>query len=296
MFWVYKLNIVGLIRKSHNFTFGQIDIFASSGSNIDIHAGGIDLRFPHHENEEAQSCAYHKTNQWVNYWLHTGHLHLKDTEKMSKSLGNTISIQDMLKSTSPGVFRLACVMSHYRSNMEYSKEFIETAENLFKVYKNFINSCDDYKKGYLKATVNSDVLKKLLSDSFHNVHNAVSDDFDTPSVIQILNELVSATNLILHSTPTSDSENGISSIIAVSNFVSNILSTFGINFNDKATSNSEDFIEIMNILNSFRQEIRLIGIAIKDQNILGVCDHLREKLKEFGIVVKDHGKLSSWSR
>ncbi|CAH1968896.1 unnamed protein product [Acanthoscelides obtectus] len=67
------------------------------GSAIDIHAGGIDLRFPHHENEEAQSCGFHNTSQWVNYWIHTGYLHKKHSEKMSKSLRNTVLIQDMLQ-------------------------------------------------------------------------------------------------------------------------------------------------------------------------------------------------------
>lgn len=86
------------------------------GNNIDIHSGGIDLAFPHHENEEAQSCCYHDTDQWINYWLHTGHLHLPGHAKMSKSLQNTISIPDLLKTLSANEFRIFCLFSHYRNS------------------------------------------------------------------------------------------------------------------------------------------------------------------------------------
>jgi cysteinyl-tRNA synthetase len=68
------------------------------GNQLDFHAGGIDLKFPHHENEEAQSCVYHNVDDWVSYWVHTGHLHLPgQKDKMSKSLKNTVSIRDMLQ-------------------------------------------------------------------------------------------------------------------------------------------------------------------------------------------------------
>ncbi|KAJ8985791.1 hypothetical protein NQ317_014445 [Molorchus minor] len=265
------------------------------GSNIDIHAGGLDLRFPHHENEEAQSCAYHKTNQWVNYWLHTGHLHLKSAEKMSKSLKNTISIQEMLKIATPDVFRLSCLMSHYRSNVEYSKELLETAENLLKVYKNLLNSCDDYKKGYLKATINTEILTQALNDAYDNIHRSLCDDFDTPAVIKCLNDLVSVTNSMLHATVSSNSDGGLYTVMGVANFVSNTLSMFGINFESK-THTSQDFTEIMDILNTFRQNVRLIGVANKDQEVLKLCDNVRIRLRHLGIDIKDHAKASSWSR
>lgn len=85
------------------------------GNSIDLHSGGIDLIFPHHENEEAQSCCYHKIDQWVNYWLHFGHLNLKDDVKMSKSLKNTIKIKDHLLNYSANEFRMLCLLSKYRN-------------------------------------------------------------------------------------------------------------------------------------------------------------------------------------
>ncbi|XP_018579210.1 probable cysteine--tRNA ligase, mitochondrial [Anoplophora glabripennis] len=266
------------------------------GSNIDIHAGGMDLKFPHHENEEAQSCSYHKTEQWVNYWIHIGHLHLKNSEKMSKSLKNTVSIQEMLQEVKTEVFRLACAMSHYKSGMEYSKELLETSQNVYQVYKNLIISCNDYINGHLKATINNDVLLKVLGDSYSSVHNALCDDFDTPSVIRTLNELVSVTNSMLHTTTSSNNQIGLSSVAAVSNFLSGILTLFGVDFDERTTRSSENFIEVMNILNDFRQDVRLIGIEKKDKDILKLCDNIREQLKENNIVVRDYTKTSSWSR
>ncbi|MCL4139843.1 UNVERIFIED_CONTAM: hypothetical protein GTU68_046492, partial [Idotea baltica] len=93
------------------------------GEELDLHSGGIDLLFPHHENEEAQCCAHHTRDQWCNYWIHTGHLHIKGNTKMSKSLYNTISIQKFLEEHSANTFRLYCLFSHYR-NCKYNIGFI----------------------------------------------------------------------------------------------------------------------------------------------------------------------------
>ena len=87
------------------------------GNHLDIHSGGKDLIFPHHENELIQCCAYHNLNNWTQLWIHYGHLHLKDDVKMSKSLKNTITIGDVLKSYSSNEFRLFCLLSHYRNGM-----------------------------------------------------------------------------------------------------------------------------------------------------------------------------------
>ncbi|KAG5885771.1 hypothetical protein JTB14_031207 [Gonioctena quinquepunctata] len=265
------------------------------GKNIDIHAGGIDLRFPHHENEEAQSCAFHGTPQWVNYWLHTGHLQVSQSEKMSKSLRNTISIQDMLKNTSAEAFRMACIMSPYQGHMDYSAELLITAENVYKTYKNFIMSCDEFIGGYLKGTVNSDVLNTVLFESAPKVHEALCDNFDTPSVVKVLNELVSVTNSMLYSSAsTSNSSAGLATVSAVKNYLVDVLRLFGISF-DVKTTRSEDFSDIVDILNSFRQEMRTIGITGKNGDILTLCDNVRDSVKKHGIVIKDHGKNSSWS-
>ncbi|CAG9856584.1 unnamed protein product [Phyllotreta striolata] len=264
------------------------------GSNIDIHAGGIDLRFPHHENEEAQSCAFHGTSQWVNYWLHTGHLHLNQSTKMSKSLKNTVSIQDMLKTHDPHDFRMACVLSRYQNNMEYSDELMSTAKNTLKTFKNCVATCDEFKNGYISSTVDANVLNEHLDKSARNIHDALCDDFDTPSVIKILNELVSVTNSMLYTTASAGNTNGLGSVLAVRNFIDNILGIFGLNVLPEADA-SKDFSEIVDVLNEFRQAVRCLGIDDKNKNILQLCDNVRDKAKTCGVLFKDRGKLSTWS-
>lgn len=78
--------------------------------------------FPHHENEEAQSCSYHDTDQWINYWIHAGHLYAKGDVKMSKSLKNTISIGTFLEKYTANQFRLLCLMTNYRRGNDMKPE------------------------------------------------------------------------------------------------------------------------------------------------------------------------------
>lgn len=131
------------------------------GSSVDIHSGGIDLLFPHHENEEAQCCAYHNVDDWVTHWIHTGlyvtllynliqffffnekdctifltlyfpgHLHVGDNIKMSKSLKNTISVRDLLKSYTANQFRILCLLSNYKSGKKYSCSCSVLAKNQY---------------------------------------------------------------------------------------------------------------------------------------------------------------------
>jgi cysteinyl-tRNA synthetase len=112
------------------------DIF---GPDMDIHSGGVDLIFPHHENELAQSEAHFCQEHWVKYFLHVGHLHI-DKLKMSKSLKNFITIKEILKSTTPRVLRLFFSMHQYDKTINYSPEH-SLSESLEKdkKYKNFFS-------------------------------------------------------------------------------------------------------------------------------------------------------------
>ncbi|CAG9772939.1 unnamed protein product [Ceutorhynchus assimilis] len=268
------------------------------GSNIDIHAGGLDLRFPHHENEEIQSCAFHDNHQWVNYWLHTGQLHLKHSTKMSKSLKNTISIQDMLKDVEPDVFRLTCVMNQYSSPMEYHAELLDTAKNVLKCYKIFLVACREVKQGFIRPVLNNDVLCELLMRSVKEIHEAFCDNFNTPRVIQILNHIVSKMNCMINSaanyqTKTTDN---VYYLVAIENLVLDTLNTFGLDFDEAKKLQSEDSTEFINLLVHFRQEVRNLGLQDRNKDLLKLCDNLRDDLKKAGLSIRDHEKLSSWSR
>jgi cysteinyl-tRNA synthetase len=99
------------------------------GSNMDIHSGGIDLAFPHHDNELAQSEAYHKCQQWVNYFLHTGHLSIEG-QKMSKSLKNFITIREALKKYSARQLRLAFLTTAWDGPMDFKDDIMDEMKSL----------------------------------------------------------------------------------------------------------------------------------------------------------------------
>lgn len=112
------------------------------GENIDIHSGGIDLCFPHHDNEMAQSEAYFNCSQWINYFMHVGHLHIKGS-KMSKSLKNFITIQEALKKISPRTLRLIFLYQQWDKPMDLHDDLyvhIQSAENLFNNYFTTMNA------------------------------------------------------------------------------------------------------------------------------------------------------------
>lgn len=265
-----------------------------------MHAGGIDLRFPHHENEETQSCAYHKVDQWVNYWLHTGQLHIK-SEKMSKSLNNSVKINDFLHQRDPNVFRLSCLLSHYRNSTDYNDDLLENAENVLNTYKSFFNQCNAFISIGIKLNVDEVTLFNTLTSVMQDIDVAIRDDFDTSVVMKKLSYLMNVTNKMLNNASTVISTDSkqlthIGIVISISNYVKKILNVFGINLSriirEQTVDNSTDYV---NMLVEVREKLRSIGLNNKDKNLLDLCDGIRDDLTKLGVNVKDHGKRSSWS-
>ncbi len=150
------------------------------GEVFDIHGGGLDLIFPHHENEIAQSRCAHGTDVMANYWMHNGFLQVEG-QKMSKSLGNFFTIQELLETESfggrkwPGeVLRLAMLMTHYREPIDFSVRKLEEAENTLRKWKRAADSAGD---------AEGEVPASLIA--------ALSDDLATSSVFQGMSQLAS---------------------------------------------------------------------------------------------------------
>jgi cysteinyl-tRNA synthetase len=150
---------------------------AALGNHFDIHAGGADLQFPHHENEIAQSeCATGET--FANYWMHTGFLQVQK-EKMSKSLGNFFTIKEVLKEWPAEVIRYFLISSHYRSQLNYSKEALSNAnEGLKRLYQT-LNGIETQKN----VQINKD------SPWLIRFNNVMNDDFNTPQALSVLFDL-----------------------------------------------------------------------------------------------------------
>ena len=127
------------------------------GDVIDIHGGGQDLIFPHHENEIAQSCCAHNSSNYASYWMHNGYLNMEG-EKMSKSLGNIITIKDLLENYDGEVVRLALLSTHYRKPINFGESLLEQSKNILnKLYKNLANESFEDK-------ISENVIDPLLDD------------------------------------------------------------------------------------------------------------------------------------
>ena len=167
------------------------------GQTFDIHGGGADLQFPHHENEIAQSCGAHgglcghdaphaagkRINSHVKYWLHNGFIRV-DNEKMSKSLGNFFTIRDVLKKYAPEVVRFFILRAHYRSPLNYSDAHLDDAKNsLARLYNTL---------GNVQAA--EFALREDASDYTRRFFAAMDDDFNTAEAMSVLFELANEAN------------------------------------------------------------------------------------------------------
>ena len=140
------------------------------GKNLDIHGGGLDLIFPHHENEIAQSCCNNNTKNFANYWVHNGFVTI-NKEKMSKSLGNIVSISDAVKKYSGQVVRLALLSAHYSQPLDWNDELLVNQEGILNKWYN------------LYSDEKSDV---------NEVDEVLLDDLNTPGFIARIHELYNA--------------------------------------------------------------------------------------------------------
>ncbi len=143
------------------------------GHTFDIHGGGIDLIFPHHENEMAQSCCAHDTTQLANYWLHNGHVTVNG-EKMSKSLGNFLTVRELRRDYQGEVLRLALMMSHYRQPLDWSNSQVKQAKQTLDRLYNAMRG--------LNLDTSAEKIDPL-------VMNALADDLNIPLALSQLHEL-----------------------------------------------------------------------------------------------------------
>ncbi|XP_015125022.1 probable cysteine--tRNA ligase, mitochondrial isoform X2 [Diachasma alloeum] len=273
------------------------------GNNIDIHSGGLDLIFPHHENEEAQSCCHHETGQWVNYWLHSGLLHLEDT-KMSKSLQNTITIKELLEKFTANQFRLLCLCTHYRSTIEFSQETMSKAVALLKKFEYFQSDCRNYVAGrFPVANVDSSTIYGKLRQVQENILEALRNDFGTPQVVDELSELVRVVNKGLNS-PIQGSEcfevRDAPCIAAAAIYVERVLRDLGICMGEESLQAGESDGKFRNVVDDFvkfRTIVRnkALEMRVKDKELLGACDDVRKSLANCGVKVKDYRNTATWT-
>lgn len=157
------------------------------GNKIDIHGGGVDLKFPHHENEIAQSKALNE-NYLANYWIHNGHINVEGI-KMSKSLGNFILAKDFIKDKNANTVKLAMFKTHYRLPFNITDELIDEAKTLDEKISNAI------KQAMVDVSINNYEINKSYKDE--KIDEIMDEDFNTPNLITYLLDLIKELNTSL---------------------------------------------------------------------------------------------------
>ncbi|KAF0993509.1 cysteine--tRNA ligase [Geobacillus sp. TFV-3] len=172
------------------------------GDTIDIHAGGQDLTFPHHENEIAQSEAL-TGKPFAKYWLHNGYLNINN-EKMSKSLGNFVLVHDIIRRIDPQVLRFFMLSVHYRHPINYSEELLESARRGLERLKTAYSNLQHRLQASTNLTDNDEEWVSRIADIRASFIREMDDDFNTANGIAVLFELAKQANLYLQEKTTSE--------------------------------------------------------------------------------------------
>jgi cysteinyl-tRNA synthetase len=227
------------------------------GKQFDIHGGGLDLIFPHHENEIAQSCCNNSTNEFSNYWIHNGFVTINN-EKMSKSLGNIVTISKAVKEYSGQVVRLALLSAHYSQPLDWNDKLLKNQRAIIDKWYNLYEESED--------EIHPDIAESLL------------DDLNTPGFIAKLHELYNSAS------------KGDSKSKKIFNSACKLIGLFDLDINqwvDFKKSNtdiSETFI---------LQKIKERSIA-KKKGDFKLADEIRKELLDKGIIIEDQKEKTNW--
>jgi cysteinyl-tRNA synthetase len=239
------------------------------GPTFDIHGGGLDLVFPHHENELAQSVA--AGDGFARYWMHNGLLHMAG-EKMSKSLGNTLQVREIIKQWRPIEVRYYLGAAHYRSVMEYSPAALDEAAAAYRRIENFVEKAS--------ATVEAHV--GSVPDSFGR---AMDDDLGVPAALGVLHETVRAGNTALADGAKETAREALGQVVAMTRVL-------GIDPAAWATSSSSDLTPVLDALVQVALAQRA---AARDRKDYAASDAIRDELSAAGVVVEDTPDGPRWS-
>jgi cysteinyl-tRNA synthetase len=243
---------------------------------VDIHGGGADLIFPHHENEIAQSEAYLGKEPFATYWVHNGLVQLGG-DKMSKSIGNIVQMREITSRGLAPAFRLMVLQSHYRAPLTYLEEGLQAAENGLDRLRAAIRAENGAtnKPGHLV-----DELAEAVRDATKRFYSSMDDDFDTPSAIAALFDFARIINRSKADAADADA------LATAQQWLTHFLAVLGI---DLAVSQSEagDAAPFIDLLVTLRQELRA-------EKQWALADKIRNQLLELGITIEDQASGSSW--
>uniref|UniRef100_A0A1A9W3Q7 Cysteine--tRNA ligase, cytoplasmic n=1 Tax=Glossina brevipalpis TaxID=37001 RepID=A0A1A9W3Q7_9MUSC len=274
------------------------DVF---GPKFDIHTGGVDLKFPHHDNELAQSEAAFDSTEWVKYFLHTGHLTIAGC-KMSKSLKNFITIQQVLQQHTSCQLRLAFLLHSWKDTLDYSENTMEMAVQYERLLNEFFLNVKDLTRHVISGeprrlfdawTRIEDELLKKYNTTRQLVHQALYN-VDTRSALDIIRDLISSANIYIR-----DNKLKLNSLLLrkIARYITDLLHIFGaitgpkgeIGFPVTDLSNRHStVVPYVEATAEFRKQVRSQAKTLKALEILKLCDDLRDDvLPKLGVRLED---------
>lgn len=247
------------------------------GDTIDIHAGGQDLTFPHHENEIAQSEALNE-KPFAKYWMHNGYININN-EKMSKSLGNFVLVHDIIKEIDPQIVRFFMLSVHYRHPINFSQELLESTKNAFDRIKTSYGNLGHRIESSTNLTENDNDWLNKINAFREQFIKEMDDDFNTANAISILFDLAKQANYYMEEQNTS--KEVIQAFLHEFDQIGDVL---GVQFT------SDDLLD-EEIEEMIQQRIQ----ARKDRNF-ALSDEIRDRLKELNIILEDTPQGTRWKR
>jgi cysteinyl-tRNA synthetase len=248
---------------------------AELGEQIDIHGGGNDLIFPHHENEIAQSESY-TGKEFSRYWVHNGMLQLGG-EKMSKSLGNMVTIKDFLSKREADVMRMLVLNGTYRAPLMFNDDTLDAAQKNIERLKSALRPASASASGLSPEAVSA--LASASESAKSNFIEAMDNDFNTAGAVAALFEL---SKIINNARDGSATDEQLKSAQGIFRELAGVL---GLKLEEKQGSGDAD--AFINLLIEVRAEVR-------KQKLWALSDQIRDKLKELGVTIEDSKDGTKW--
>ncbi len=271
----------------------HIECSAMSGKycdfQLDIHGGGADLAFPHHENELAQSEAY-SGKRFVRYWLHNGFITVGKPaddgdaggEKMGKSKGNAFWLRDAFKVASPGALRLWILGTHYRMPLLYKPELLSQAGNSLDRIHNCLEELSRRLDADRETGPESGTVANAVEETVERFRAAMDDDFNTPQALAAVHDAIGRINAGLKdNAPAAE-------LKAARNLLSGMLGVLGLPFERQGTQGGgiDGFVDLL---------LAVRADARKNRDF-AMSDRIRDGLKDLGVEINDRAGASTWTR
>jgi cysteinyl-tRNA synthetase len=254
------------------------------GKNFDIHGGGLENIFPHHECEIAQSEGANG-KQFANYWIHNNMVTV-DGVKMGKSLKNFTTIKDAVNKYMPMAIRYFILMSHYRSSLDFSDQALSAASTGLKKIYTFVDRIQNTISTTPEETDQQILPIQKFKDNFEA---AMNDDFNTPQALAATFDMMSDVNKILDDKNSQPGKSELGSFSELLNkTLGDVLGLLGSQASESETS-GEDFGQVMEVLLDVRSELR-------KEKIFQIADKIRDGLSSIGISIKDTAQGATWEK